>query len=209
MAKPGQRSDVNNFIGGLVTEASVLNFPANASADEQNFELDRTGLRTRRLGMNFEPDFENIVAGPTSVGIVSAGFNTFRWESVGGDPNTNYAVIQVDQRLNFFDLSKNAITEGGTNGVMDLTVFPVGVRYSFASVEGYLVVVAGAEQFAIISRNFVANTLFVTYGVLKRCSSLSMRMTLRLVLLSPIRSTITTFRINLGASQGKALRMSK
>lgn len=167
MPKPGQRSDVNNFTGGLITEASPLNFPPNASADEQNFELDRTGLRSRRLGMNFEPDFTNILAGPTSFGIADSGYNTFRWESVGGDPNTNYAVVQVDQALTFFDLSKDAITEGGADGQVVLTVFPTNVRFSLASVEGYLVVVSGAEQFAVISRNFVANSFALEYGRLK------------------------------------------
>lgn len=164
MPKQSQRSDVNNFVGGLVTEASVLNFPPNASADEQNFDLDRTGLRKRRLGMNYEPEFTNTLTGATTLNVASAGYNTFRWESVGGDPNVNYAVVQCDQILNFFDLSKTSVTKGGTDGSVSLTVFPVNTRYSFATVEGYLVVVAGAEQFAVISRDFVANTFATEYG---------------------------------------------
>lgn len=168
MPKPGQRSDVNNFIGGLVTEASVLNFPPNASADEQNFELDRTGLRSRRLGMNFEPDFEQQVAGITVAQLDDSGFNTFRWESVGGDPNTNFLVVQIDTALSFFDLASNAISATSAfEGQVVLTSFPVSTRFSFASVEGYLVVVSGAEQFAIISRNFVASTFALEYGRLK------------------------------------------
>ena len=35
MVKPSKRVEVNNFVKGLITEASPLNFPANASLDEE------------------------------------------------------------------------------------------------------------------------------------------------------------------------------
>jgi hypothetical protein len=114
--------------------------------------------------MNYEPDFQNVLANATVLNVADIGYNTFRWESVGGDPNTNYAVVQTDQILNFFDLSKSAVTKGGSDGTVTLTVFPVNTKYSFASVEGFLVVVSGAEQFAVIGRNFVANTFSTEYG---------------------------------------------
>ena len=37
-----------SFIQGLVTEASPLTFPENASIDEDNFVLNRDGSRSRR-----------------------------------------------------------------------------------------------------------------------------------------------------------------
>ena len=48
MAKQTQKAEVNNFVKGLITEASPINFPANASKSEENFELNKKGYRKDR-----------------------------------------------------------------------------------------------------------------------------------------------------------------
>ena len=48
---------VNNFIGGLNTEAGFLNFPDGASADLSNVVLNKDGSVKRRLGINFEQNY--------------------------------------------------------------------------------------------------------------------------------------------------------
>lgn len=40
MPKKSIKAEVKSFIKGFITEASALNFPADASAEEQNFELN-------------------------------------------------------------------------------------------------------------------------------------------------------------------------
>ena len=40
-----------NYIGGLWTESSPLNFPENTSQIEQNFKINPDGTRERRLGL--------------------------------------------------------------------------------------------------------------------------------------------------------------
>jgi len=117
--------------------------------------------------MNFESDFDYIAAGIVTGQLNVAGYNTFKWEAVGGDPNTNYVVVQMDNILYFFDLNKETLSQGGQDGTIALTAFPVSTRFSFASVEGFLVVVSGAEEVAVISRNFVANTFAFEYQRLK------------------------------------------
>ena len=47
----------NTFVQGLITEASPLAHPKNASSDEINFKLNRDGSRDRRLGIDFEDGF--------------------------------------------------------------------------------------------------------------------------------------------------------
>ena len=42
-----------SFVKGLITEASPLTFPENASIDEKNFVLNRDGSRSRRLGVDY------------------------------------------------------------------------------------------------------------------------------------------------------------
>lgn len=51
MARQRAKVEVNRFTAGLITEASPLTFPDNASLDEVNFVLNRDGSRNRRLGM--------------------------------------------------------------------------------------------------------------------------------------------------------------
>ena len=60
MPKQGQRFEIKAFIKGLITEASPLNFPAEATIDEENFELRKNGTRERRFGMDFEDNYSLI-----------------------------------------------------------------------------------------------------------------------------------------------------
>ena len=43
-----------NFVKGLITEASELTYPENASIDELNTIIERKGNRVRRLGFEYE-----------------------------------------------------------------------------------------------------------------------------------------------------------
>ena len=52
MAGVIQRKPYVNFIGGLWTESSPLNFPENTSQIEQNFRINPDGTRERRLGLD-------------------------------------------------------------------------------------------------------------------------------------------------------------
>ena len=56
MAKAINAAEFSTFVAGLITDASPLTFPNNASLDEVNFELNRDGSRNRRLGMDFNFD---------------------------------------------------------------------------------------------------------------------------------------------------------
>ena len=57
MPKNAAKSEINNFIGGLITNASELNYPPNASPDIENFELNKDGSIRRRPGIDFESSF--------------------------------------------------------------------------------------------------------------------------------------------------------
>ena len=63
MTRTTLAAELNTFVKGLITEATPLTFPANASLDEDNFVLNRQGSRQRRFGMNFEEDFLDISSG--------------------------------------------------------------------------------------------------------------------------------------------------
>jgi hypothetical protein len=57
VAQEFKQTPVTTFVRGLITEATPLTFPENASVDESNCSLERTGLRARRKGIEFEAGF--------------------------------------------------------------------------------------------------------------------------------------------------------
>lgn len=151
MAKPSSRVEVNNFVGGLITEASPLNFPPNASFDEQNFELNRDGTRDRRLGMGLEPEYALQSTGITDTNAASSQFYTFKWENVKGIASDEFLVVQANNNLLFYDLNSVSISGTGYLGNLVLSSFPTNTRFSFTATEGILVVVAGVSQIALVS----------------------------------------------------------
>jgi hypothetical protein len=96
----------NNFKGGLVTEASGLNFPENACTETQNCVFDFDGSVVRRPGFDFETDYalKNIVRDKAIV--------TYLWKNVTGDGDTTLLVKQVGGRLYFYDVSATTISTG-------------------------------------------------------------------------------------------------
>lgn len=94
----------NNFIKGLITEASELNFPPNSSLDEDNLVLERKGNRRRRLGVDYVTGTSlssNTFALPSSPAGVE--FSYYWWRSVAGDGAVNYLVFQINTVLYFYD----------------------------------------------------------------------------------------------------------
>lgn len=166
MAKQSVRAEVNNFIGGLITEASPLNFPPNASLDEENFELNRDGTRDRRLGIGYEPDSALVYAEMTAESARTAKLATFKWKSVNGISTDEFLVIQIEKILKIFNLNADSLSGSGLVGVIELAQFPSTTLYSFTSIEGKLVVAAGVETVAIVSYSSGIG-LSVTYEVLK------------------------------------------
>ena len=93
---------VNTFVKGLITEASPLTFPENASLDEVNFKLNRDGSRDRRWGM------QNIYreALPFSrVEFEKFTGKVFKWEQPKGARKSVIGVVQVGYLLYFVDLT--------------------------------------------------------------------------------------------------------
>ena len=165
MPKQSTRAEVNNFIQGLITEASPLNYPPNASIDEQNFELNRDGTRDRRLGFGYEPSY-GLVPLPTPVATLpSSPIYMFKWMNVGGVNTREFAAVQSANIISFFDLNASSISGTGFISTITLSSFPSDVIYSMASVEGNLIVVAGVDTVAQVVYNGTAFT--VTYESIK------------------------------------------
>jgi hypothetical protein len=97
----------NSFVKGLVTEASPLTFPENASVDEENFVLNRDGSRSRRLGLDYEDLYQLNDTGLTIADIQEGRQSFHKWESPGGDTTVSLGVIRIYNKLWFIDLLKD------------------------------------------------------------------------------------------------------
>lgn len=167
MPKQGTRVELNTFIQGLITEASPLNYPANASLEEDNFELNRDGTRDRRLGMDFEPEHSPIATSQAVSGVSIASVSTFKWSAVNGLIDQDLIVVQLNKTLYFFDSAAPIISTGGAKGSITLSSLPTGIKYSFAALEGKLIVASGTALIAVVSYNSITEVFSVEYDRLK------------------------------------------
>lgn len=146
MARGTSAVELNTFVRGLITEASPLTFPDNASLDEQNFILNRDGSRTRRPGMDLEFGSGVITSGvkvPSSNSEIA--LSSFKWTNAGGISTKTIIVVQIGSQLNFFDSGIYPLSVGylfSYNYPSDLMTS----RFSYAVVDGLLVVVTGKKD---------------------------------------------------------------
>lgn len=89
------------FVKGLVTELNDLNFPENATTAESNCDLKRTGTRRRRLGILPEDGSQLSEIVSPQGGLV----RTLTWYNVGDQPGLEFTVVQVGEKLVFYDKS--------------------------------------------------------------------------------------------------------
>ena len=138
---------VNNFVKGLVTEASVMTFPDGASSDELNCDLLKNGARRRRQGIEFEDNYQTSTFNAGS----GAFIHTQTWQNVSGIGGTEFLVVQVNNMVYFYDKSPSILSSGlktfsidlddySANNSVNTKTAPISVSSSI----GYLVIVSAA-----------------------------------------------------------------
>lgn len=157
---PRQNAGVeyNTFTAGLITDASPLTFPENASLDEDNFVLNRDGSRNRRLGMDLESSYTAISTSVSGSSGFSIGQSSFSWENAGGDPNKTLLVIQIGNELHFFDLDVTPLSSGRITSY-SFSSAPLANIFSYAVVDGLLVVASGLKQVTVFEYDGNADTI--------------------------------------------------
>lgn len=164
MTKKAVKAEVNTFVKGLITEASPLNFPENASLAEENYELLKTGVRQRRLGMDFEESAIGRVALLEGESLSNAKIKTFVWEDAAGIPGKDILVIQFNNRLHFFDLNVASISADGFISTITFPYTDLGTQVvSLTSVDGNLVIASGG-YFLIYVKYSVDTNSFAAEG---------------------------------------------
>ena len=148
MARAKTQLERQAFVRGLITEASPLVFPENASLDELNFVLNRDGSRQRRLGMDFERDNVLIDLATAPSVFDRWAIKSFKWDNVGNNPDSSFGVIQVGNKLWFVDLFSTTLSSNLLNNSLpvnintDLIGYNISgnLAFDFASINGNLVI---------------------------------------------------------------------
>jgi len=134
--------------------------------DEENFILNSTGLRTRRNGFDYEQNYVIVDSGQTLPVGTDVVFNSYKWDNVGGDSSQTFIVVQIQNRIHFFDGTAQPIS-ASLIGYKD---YNTTSNMSFASVDGRLVVVTGGKDidvytydnggFSVLSKRLLIRDLF-------------------------------------------------
>jgi hypothetical protein len=133
----------NKFLKGLFTESTALNFPEDACTETFNCVFGRTGIVSRRLGIDLETN-----AVTTNQSLPNAAIVTYQWKNVGGDGDINYVVVQIGDTLHLYKVGATSSLSSGKHAhTVNLTTFAasgittvVNVECQFTQGNGYLFV---------------------------------------------------------------------
>lgn len=137
----------NNFIGGLKTEFTGLNFPENSSTDCDNVVFEVTGDVNRRWGFDYEDNYTF-----QTVDRTGKAMSSYVWSNVAGNGSTKFLVKQIGSTLYFYDISKvttsNSLSSQILVDTVDIAQFivadsdkdPKDTECEYADGNGYLFV---------------------------------------------------------------------
>ena len=121
----------SQFSKGRITEATDLNFPPEAAADESNCVFGKNGDVTRRKGFEYETSYVTAPVAHLTTGVV----NEYVWHTVAGIGTLSLIVVQVDNLLSFYEVdSTGALSPGIKSFSVDLDDYKTGGSPSTASV---------------------------------------------------------------------------
>lgn len=161
MARQAAAVEVNAFIKGIITEASPLTFPDNASLAEENLVLRKDGSRQRRLGMDYEDN--HLVLTTNTPPNADMAISSFMWKAPGGYPEKEFIVVQTGNRVMVLDSDTTPISRN-TLGTYDIGTDATQFM-SMASVDGLLIIVTGNGE--IYNLDWNGSALKLTSGRLK------------------------------------------
>jgi hypothetical protein len=149
LARPKSNKLYRTFTKGLITEAGFLTYPENASTDELNTVIKVKGSRSRRFGLDWEPEsIEDDIDSSVSQADVCT---TYTWRNVANKSDVNFLCVQAAGTLYFYDLDNLPITEARFSFTVDLTDYTAPTAtddqvkttpIQMASGKGYLFVVS-------------------------------------------------------------------
>lgn len=159
----------NNFVNGLITEATGLDFPQSAVTDTFDCEFFIDGSVSRRNGFDYET-----LATTKTVDRTSNAVSSYLWQDVAGDGNVNVVVLQIGSTLYFYRGDDNG-DYTTTNVSSTVTLTPVSgapatntVEAQYCDGNGLLFVTHPYCEPMVISYNTATNVATPTNTILRQ-----------------------------------------
>ena len=116
---------------GLNTESNEITFPDGYTVDERNYELLFNGARRRRRGLTEETggSTKTLADALTTTAVA----RSYVWRGVGGNPDKNFIVHQIGEKL-FFTDDATLISTTYHDDFVDLDAFRVLETTTTASI---------------------------------------------------------------------------
>lgn len=140
---------INTFVGGLVTEGNLLNFPLNATTDEVNMEITSEGYRFQRVGFKAENNYTALPSCVYQPGQTLAR-STFLWIAPGGYDDQQICVVQIGNYLGFHRI-KSATISSETLYTKSLDTQTYSTTCGIESIDGTLVVATGEQDVIVFT----------------------------------------------------------
>ena len=86
----------------------------------------------------------------TPATLATAAVSSFKWLNAGNDANNEFVVVQFGTKIDVYDTSKTSISADGFIGSVALNVSSSTIKFSYSTVDGYLIIAAGTEEVHII-----------------------------------------------------------
>jgi hypothetical protein len=158
MARQRTAVQINQFVGGMNTEANPLSYPPNFSREENNMEFLADGSRERRKGFDVGYAEDETVTIAVNSSLV-LGRSQYLWLDPGGQIGEKVMVVQVGNHLSLHQFAPT-----GSTGVSDTpTTYTLGTglyskTFSYADVDGVLVIATGEKEITVIEYDGAAFT---------------------------------------------------
>lgn len=110
MAAQGSTEDSFTFVQGLVTEGGYFVHPKNAWKEGTNVVPNVDGSVERRLGLDYEELYSLYAAGIDASERDLWAFTTEQWNTVGGNGNLDFFVVQLGPTIHFYESATGAIS---------------------------------------------------------------------------------------------------
>lgn len=151
MARATSNKLYRTFTKGLITEAGFLTYPENASIDEMNTVIKTKGSRSRRFGIDWEPDSEASTITGKADGDTTSSYS---WKAVNNDPEVNFLVIQIAEFLHFYNLDSIPISGDKKSFTVDLTDYKVSTAAD-SDVQTSAVQMTSGKGFLFVAQEYI------------------------------------------------------
>jgi len=130
MAKTGVTKRYFNFIGGKHSDGSALVAPENTARTMINCDLATSGKISRRLGLDFEANFQDAITAIGAGTLQLASVGMYEWFNVDQSPNATYLVVRIGFDLYFFNEGANPVSSGLIGTINFQAMGPGGIASS-------------------------------------------------------------------------------